>query len=144
VIEFATRDAEQTRELGKAIAGKLEAGDTLAFKGELGSGKTTLIQGIIKGLGITDRVQSPSFILIRTYQGGFEIKHVDLYRLNSAAVDSLHLEEIHNQEGVMLVEWAGRADWLPGRVSSVEIAFDPGDPQSRSITVTGPMEKRLK
>ena len=140
---FETRNPDETRELGRRIALSIQAGDVLAFKGELGSGKTTLIQGIIAGLGVGAKVQSPSFVLVRTYHADFEIKHVDLYRLDKAGVDGLHLEEIYNEDGVMLVEWADHAGWLPGTLSRVEMGFVPDDPLHRRITITGPIQKRL-
>lgn len=140
---FETRNPDETRELGRRIAPSIRAGDTLSFKGELGSGKTTLIQGIIEGLGVGEKVQSPSFVLVRTYHADFEIKHVDLYRLDQAGVDGLHLEEVYSEDGVMLVEWADHAGWLPGTLSRVEMAFVPDDPLHRRITVTGPIQKRL-
>jgi len=143
VIEFETENPDETRELGRRIARSILAGDVLALKGELGSGKTTLIQGIIEGLGVAERVQSPSFVLVRTYQADFEIKHVDLYRLDPQGADGLHLEEIYNEDGVMLVEWADHAGWLPGTLSRVEMAFVPDDPLHRRITVNGPIQKRL-
>lgn len=143
MIKLETRSPAETYKLGKRIARSIQAGDTLALKGELGSGKTTMIQGIIKGLGVDQRVQSPSFVLVRSYQADFEIKHVDLYRLDQAGVDGLHLEEIYNEDGVMLVEWSEHAGWLPGRVSFLEICFSPESQNHRRITISGPIQKRL-
>lgn len=143
MTEFETRSPDETRELGMRIAKVIQAGDTLAFEGELGSGKTTIIQGIIRGLGVDDRVQSPSFTLVRTYRARFQIKHVDLFRLQGAEVDALHLEEIYDEDGVMLVEWADHAFWLPGLVSNVEIRFLPADPDRRLLFITGAIEARL-
>ncbi|MBA7654928.1 hypothetical protein ES703_62823 [subsurface metagenome] len=141
---FETRNPDETRELGRRIARRIQAGDVLALKGELGSGKTTMIQGIIKGLGVDQRVQSPSFVLVRTYHADFEIKHVDLYRLDPQDVDGLHLEEIYNEDGVMLVEWSEHAGWLPGTLSRVEMVFVPDNPLHRRITISGPIQKRLR
>ncbi|MQY70699.1 tRNA (adenosine(37)-N6)-threonylcarbamoyltransferase complex ATPase subunit type 1 TsaE [bacterium] len=144
VTGFETRNPDETRELGRRIARRIQAGDVLALKGELGSGKTTMIQGIIKGLGVDQRVQSPSFVLVRTYHADFEIKHVDLYRLDPQDVDGLHLEEIYNEDGVMLVEWSEHAGWLPGTLSRVEMVFVPDNPLHRRITISGPIQKRLR
>lgn len=141
---FLTCGTEETRKLGGLISEELEPGDVLALTGELGSGKTTLIQGIMRGLGFKNRVQSPSFILVRTYEARLQVKHVDLYRLDSAAVDELHLDEIYDEKGIMLVEWAERADGYPGTVSNIEIIFDAERPDSRRIIVTGPLEERLR
>jgi tRNA threonylcarbamoyladenosine biosynthesis protein TsaE len=143
LIKLETRSPAETHKLGKRMARGIRAGDVLALKGELGSGKTTLIQGIIEGLGVGERVQSPSFVLVRTYQADFEVKHVDLYRLDPADADGLHLEEIYSEKGVMLVEWSDHAGWLPGALSRVEMVFVADDPLHRRITVTGPIQKRL-
>lgn len=129
--------------MGGLIAEKLEPADVLTLVGELGSGKTTLIQGILQGLGVEDRVQSPSFILVRTYQARLGAKHVDLYRLDTPGVDDLHLDEIFDDDGVMLVEWAERAREYPGVVSKIEISFDSENSDHRIITITGPLERRL-
>ncbi|MCK4333883.1 tRNA (adenosine(37)-N6)-threonylcarbamoyltransferase complex ATPase subunit type 1 TsaE [candidate division WOR-3 bacterium] len=143
MIKLETKSPAETYNLGRRIARGIRSGDVLAFKGELGSGKTTLIQGIIEGLGVAERVQSPSFVLVRTYHADFEIKHVDLYRLDPQGVDGLHLEEIYSEDGVMLVEWSDHAGWLPGRVSFLEICFSPENQNHRRITVSGPIQKRL-
>lgn len=139
-----TCSEEETRRLGERIASAIEPGEVLGLKGELGSGKTTLIQGVISALGVSDRVQSPSFILVRTYRGRCEIKHVDLYRLDIERVDELHLEEIYNPQGIMLVEWADRAGWLPGQVSTVELEFAGTNPDHRLVKIAGSLAGRIK
>jgi tRNA threonylcarbamoyladenosine biosynthesis protein TsaE len=143
MIKLETKSPAETHNLGRRIARSIRSGDVLALKGELGSGKTTLIQGIIEGLGVAERVQSPSFVLVRTYHADFEVKHVDLYRLDPQGVDGLHLEEIYSEDGVMLVEWSDHADWLPGVVSRIEMVFVPDNPLHRRITISGPIQKRL-
>ncbi len=142
-MRSVTLSAEETRALGSRIAKGLKPGDVLALYGELGSGKTTLIQGILSGLGFADRVQSPSFIIARTYDTVPRVKHVDLYRLETGAADSLHLEEIFDDDSVMLVEWAERASWFPGVVSKVEIRFVDGRPDERCIEIEGAIEERM-
>ena len=142
--EFVTKDTDQTLRMGRSWAWILAPGDTLAFTGVLGSGKTVLIRGIIEGLGVKDRVQSPSFVLIRSYAGRFPVKHVDLYRLNTQEVDGLYLEEIFDSDGIMLVEWAERASFLPGLVSKVRIELVPGQTGYRNIQLNGPLAQRFK
>lgn len=143
-MRIESTSADQTRQLGGIIAQVIHPGDVIALSGDLGAGKTTLIQAIIRGLGVSDRVQSPSFILVRTYEGKFVIKHVDLYRLEGGTVDDLHLEEIFNPGGVMLVEWSERASWLPGRVSTININFTPDASDNRIITISGPLSRGLE
>ncbi|MBD3286212.1 tRNA (adenosine(37)-N6)-threonylcarbamoyltransferase complex ATPase subunit type 1 TsaE [candidate division WOR-3 bacterium] len=141
--EFVTISESETRDLGRGWAEILEPADTLAIYGILGSGKTVLIQGIIQGLGVTDRVQSPSFVLIRTYAGRLPVRHVDLYRLQTDEVEGLYLEEIFDESGVMLVEWAERARYLPGLVSEVNIKYNKGEENQRRIKLEGPLAERL-
>jgi tRNA threonylcarbamoyladenosine biosynthesis protein TsaE len=139
---FETKSPEETRTLGMSIAGFLKPGDVLALKGELGSGKTTLIQGILKGLGFEGRVQSPSFIIVRTYNSHPEVRHVDLYRLEGKALDELHLEEIYSRNGIMLVEWADRSPWLPSDTSTIIVEFE--EENGRRFLIEGSIEERMK
>lgn len=141
--EFLTESADETRAVGGRLAPYLRPGDVLALEGTLGSGKTTLIQGMMRELGVRDRVQSPSFVLVRTYQAKFTVKHVDLYRLDPRDVEGLYLEEVYEEEGIMFVEWAERTDSLPGTVSRIQISFVPTDSEDRRIQLEGPLEKRL-
>lgn len=139
---FETTSAEETKSLGTRISGFLKPGDILALIGELGSGKTTLIQGILKGLGFEGRVQSPSFIIVRTYNTDPEVKHVDLYRLEGKALEELHLEEIYSRAGIMIVEWADRSPWLPSGTSLIMIEFEAEN--GRKFRFEGPLEERMK
>ncbi len=144
-MELKLSSLEETRNLALRIAQALEPQDVIVFDGDLGAGKTTLIQGIIHGLGFKGRVQSPSFSLVRTYLLDLEVKHVDLYRLSSESIDDLHLEEIFNPLGVMLIEWGGKAEYLPGRISKVKIRIpsNKNHPDNRIITIHGFLERRL-
>lgn len=110
---FHTADAAGTVALGRRIAAGLKAGDVVAFYGELGAGKTTLIKGICAGLGVADTVKSPSFVIISEYQGRLAVFHIDLYRIEStAALAGLGLDAYLGGDGVCLIEWAERAEAL--------------------------------
>lgn len=103
---------EETTAFGRQLAQALAPGDVVGLDGDLGAGKTCLIQGIAEGLGVTDVVSSPTFILLNIYDGaaGLRLYHFDLYRLTTAD----ELEEIGATEffgepgGISLVEWANR------------------------------------
>ena len=101
-------DADATRDLGRALAGVLRAGDLVVLSGDLGAGKTTLTQGIGAGLGVRGQVASPTFIIARVHPsltGGPALVHVDAYRLGSLAeVDALDLDT-SLEESVTVVEW---------------------------------------
>jgi tRNA threonylcarbamoyladenosine biosynthesis protein TsaE len=110
VIEFFSNSAEQTGRLGIQLGGLLHRGDLICLEGELGAGKTTLVQGIAAGWGSADTVTSPTFILVNIYRrgDGEEFAHLDAYRLESAAeADALDLDELLAR-GPMVVEWAPR------------------------------------
>jgi tRNA threonylcarbamoyladenosine biosynthesis protein TsaE len=98
-----------TKKLGKAFANKLKPGDIVCLNGELGSGKTTFVQGLAEGFGIKDFVRSPSFTIINEYRSkNIKLYHVDLYRLGSGDIDSIGLEEYLYGGGVCVMEWAER------------------------------------
>lgn len=105
IIETYSQD--ETRELGKAIGAKLEAGDVVCLTGDLGVGKTVLVQGIAEGLGIEEGICSPTFTLIQEYyEGRLPLYHFDVYRISNVTdMDELGYEEYFYGKGVCLVEW---------------------------------------
>jgi len=112
---FITNSFTQTQNLGKKFAEKLKTGGILALYGNLGSGKTTFVQGLAKGLGIKQKIISPTFIIIRKYNIRLKIKdlrinnfyHIDLYRIESEKdVKELGLEEIlEDPNNIIAIEW---------------------------------------
>ena len=105
-MEIITQSAQQTQKLGEKIGRDLKPPVFIALYGELGSGKTTFIQGLAKGLGIKKRITSPTFVFIKKYQPNFY--HIDLYRIEQTKeVKSLDLEEIFSEpKAVIAIEWA--------------------------------------
>lgn len=114
---FDSSSAEETRSLGKRLSAELKAGDVLLLEGELGAGKTCLVQGLCEGLGFSGEVSSPTFTLIQEYRGGrLPAFHIDLYRLEKPGeVEGLGLDEYFEAGGVCLVEWPERLGALPGQ-----------------------------
>jgi len=113
VIEIETETADRTRDVGRVIAGLLQPRDTVVLTGDLGAGKTTLVQGIGRGLGVKDHVASPTFTLVREYRGRLAVAHVDVYRLDRVQdVVDLGLDEIADGEAVLLVEWGDAVEEL--------------------------------
>ena len=109
-FEFISRSPEQTRRIGIHLGSGLQTQDVICLSGELGAGKTTLIQGIAQGWGSLDPVTSPTFVLINNYRktGGFEMNHLDAYRIQDAReAEDLDLTALL-AEGPLLVEWAER------------------------------------
>lgn len=119
---WVTNSPEETQSLGAALAERLAPGDLLALRGDLGSGKTCLIQGICRGLQVSGYVTSPTFILINEYAGRLHdrpvpVYHFDLYRIQTPdELEDLGAEEYFYGRGICLIEWAERAgDLLPPR-----------------------------
>ena len=110
--EVFSNSPEQTKRLGIQLGGLLELGDLVCLQGELGSGKTTLVQGIGAGWGSLDAVTSPTFVLVNVYRriDGAQLAHLDAYRLETAAeAVSLGIDELL-ERGPLVVEWADKID----------------------------------
>jgi tRNA threonylcarbamoyladenosine biosynthesis protein TsaE len=131
--ERITHSAAETEALAEELASRLAPGDLLLLAGELGSGKTTFVRGLARGLGATATVQSPTFTLVRVYPGRVQLAHADLYRLErTAELGDLGLEELL-EEGVVAVEWGDRLAPTGGRV--MEIGFEHRSETERVISL---------
>jgi tRNA threonylcarbamoyladenosine biosynthesis protein TsaE len=123
-------DAKATQMLGIELGKSLTAGSVLLLTGDLGSGKTTLVQGLAQGMGIDDSIVSPTFTIINEYSGDrLPLYHLDLYRLNPAEVDDLQLESywlgLETELGIVAIEWAERLSHLPSDYIQIELTYDP-------------------
>lgn len=121
---------------GRAFGASLEAPAVVALSGELGAGKTTLVQSICAALGVTEPVTSPTFALVHVYRGAAtQVFHLDLYRLNSPAeLDNLGWDEMLDARAIVLVEWPDRAaSRLPSHASQLTLWHIPGEPNKRRI-----------
>ena len=145
-LELVTSSAEETQALGERIGRLLQPGDVIALHGELGSGKTTLIQGLAKGAGLSpDVVKSPTFVLIREYAGAVPLIHVDGYRLEGA-VDAawLDLDTVFSPQKITVIEWAERfAGLLPPEVLEVRLAHVSANRRRISIESSGPRAREI-
>ncbi len=129
-----TKSAEQTQNLGEKIAGDLKSGGLICLYGDLGSGKTTFVQGLARGLGIKKRILSPTFLIVREYPNFY---HLDLYRLQKSQeiVDLGFKEMMENPQNVVVIEWAEKAkDLLPQK--RIEINFEIVNENERKITIS--------
>ncbi len=125
MMRFKSGSAEQTREFGRRLGGELQAGDVLLLRGELGSGKTVLVQGIAEGLGIDQRIPSPTFTLINEYAGRLPLYHCDFYRLQTQEeLQELGLEDYLYGDGVTAIEWPERMGKLMPE-DHLEIVMEP-------------------
>lgn len=142
----STHSPEATEAFGRRLGSRLRAGDVVALIGPLGSGKTVLARGIALGVGVTGYIASPSFVLIRQYDGPIRVYHIDLYRLERREeVAYLGLDDLIEGSGIAVVEWADRAPWiLPPDHLLIACAAGP-DAQTRvfTLTVSAAMRERL-
>ncbi len=130
---------DDTRAVGEAIASLLVPGDAVALTGELGAGKTTLVQGATRALGVTSAVASPTFTLVREYRGRIPVAHVDVYRLERLQdVVDLGLEEMIEEGDVLFVEWGDAVEGLlPESHLRVELTTAGPGTEARRIVVEG-------
>ena len=132
---------EATQQLGITLGETLNAGSVILLEGDLGAGKTTLVQGIGKVLGIIEPIVSPTFTLINEYpEGRIPLYHLDLYRLEPQEVTGLNLESywegIEVTPGIVAIEWAERMPYLPDSYLKVCLTYgENGDRQAEIITV---------
>ena len=125
-MEFFSRSAEQTCRVGMRLGGLLKIGDVVCLIGELGSGKTKLVQGITAGWGSLDPVSSPTYVLVNVYRqlDGKRLYHLDAYRLGSA-LEAIDLDlDFMLATGPLVVEWAERVqEALPDERLKVTLAY---------------------
>ena len=126
-----TNSAKETMLVGEKLAKKLKPGDIIALSGNLGSGKTTFTKGVGKGLGVKypRRINSPTFVLIKEYDGKMPLYHLDLYRLDDLKeIENLAIEEYIYGNGVTVIEWAEKIKCiLPKKRISVKLGIKGGN-----------------
>ena len=128
-LAVRTRSAGETTSLGSRIGSLLRPGEVVLLVGDLGTGKTTFVQGIASGLGIATLPRSPTFTMVHTYDGGtYPLVHVDLYRLDTSnEVLNLGLEELFEPPAVAVVEWGEKATTIVGdHYLELDFAWEPG------------------
>jgi tRNA threonylcarbamoyladenosine biosynthesis protein TsaE len=130
---------EETESLGAALGRRLHPGTVLAYRGDLGMGKTAFTRGLARGLGVTCRVTSPTFTIVNEYEGSIPLFHFDMYRLSSSdELFDIGWEDYLARGGVCAVEWSERVtDALPPETVWVEIARAAGHDDWRTIRIEG-------
>ncbi len=133
--EIASARPEETEDAGERLGRALGSGAVVALTGELGAGKTCFIQGLVRGLGVTGRATSPTFVLINQYPGRVPVYHVDAYRTESLTeLMDLGLLELLGGEGVTVIEWADKLEsLLPPE--AIHVHIDGVGDQPRAITI---------
>jgi tRNA threonylcarbamoyladenosine biosynthesis protein TsaE len=128
-VTARTGSPAETEALGERLAAELDPGDVVLVSGELGAGKTTLIRGAARALGVSEPVTSPTFMIGRTYEGRVPVSHLDLYRLTE--LDQEHqalLDDYVTPEAVSFIEWPRAAEPSLERITRrVELRHAGGD-----------------
>jgi tRNA threonylcarbamoyladenosine biosynthesis protein TsaE len=129
-VGITTESAEQTRALAAELASALPPDTTLALHGDMGVGKTTFVQGLAQGFGVSEHVTSPTFAIYSIYQGSARtLVHLDAYRLEKkSALDELLIEEFLQTPWCLAVEWPAKTgDWLPANAWHLTLSIVAGD-----------------
>ena len=128
---------QETRELGKRMAGKVTPGTVISLRGSLGAGKTVFAKGFAEGLGITEAIVSPTFTLVQEYDGRLKLYHLDLYRLSGEdEFESMGGEDFLYSDGVALIEWSEKIeDMLPDDTIFINITIN--EDLTRNIEIRG-------
>ena len=143
-MEVITASPQETQELARRLGQLANAGTVLLLAGPLGAGKTSFVQGLARGLGITGVVNSPTFTIVKEYRGRLPLFHFDLYRLEEAEeLWELGLDEYLDSVGVSALEWGERALALLPR-DHLLIRLEPKGPEEREITFTPTGSHHLK
>ena len=136
-MKITARNIEDTERLGKIIARCLEKGTVICLDGELGAGKTTLTKFIAKESGVKENIVSPTFTIIKEYEGKLPLYHMDVYRIDSEDdMYDLGYDEYIYSEGVTVIEWA---DLIKGILPEerIEIRMKRIDDEKREISIEG-------
>ncbi|MFB2877216.1 tRNA (adenosine(37)-N6)-threonylcarbamoyltransferase complex ATPase subunit type 1 TsaE [Floridanema aerugineum] len=140
--EILLANAAETRQLGIKLGRNLTAGVVILLSGDLGAGKTTLVQGIGAGLGISDPIVSPTFTLINEYpEGRLPLYHFDLYRLSPPEVEALNLESYWEggefSLGIVAIEWAEKLTYMPNNYLQIQLIYTPDDRRIAKLITLG-------
>lgn len=137
--EVTTSSPEQTIALGRQLASELDPPALILLYGDLGAGKTTLVKGIVGGLGLAaeEEVTSPSFVFVHAFRNHVRLYHVDLYRIEEPTeLETLGLDDLLAEQAVVVVEWAERLA-LPALTPAVRVYLDTVSDEQRRIRVEG-------
>ena len=137
-MEFLTRSEAETEALGAILGKKLQPGTVIAYYGDLGAGKTAFTRGLARGLGITDRITSPTYTIVNEYPGKVPLFHFDMYRLESSEdLFDIGWEDYLTRGGIIAVEWSERVEDSLEDALVIDIRKDPENPDCRLITIEG-------
>ncbi len=133
-MKYTSNSVEETIAIGQELMDSIEGDALIALKGNLGAGKTAFTKGIAKSLGIKEPITSPTFTLLKEYEGKRNLKHIDAYRLENMDSDPLALYDLMGEDAVIVIEWSEFIkDLYPDYLVEIEYI----DENTRNITITG-------
>ncbi len=143
-IRCRSSSPEETQAIAAAVASALRPGDVVSLSGDLGAGKTCFVQGAAGALGVRERVTSPTFVLVREYEGAFPILHLDVYRLrNLQELTDLGYEELLDPSWIVFIEWGDAVGpLLPDEILDVVIHAESEDARTIEVHARGPAWNR--
>lgn len=142
-MEIKINSLEETKELGLKLGSLLSPNTCLLLKGDLGAGKTTLTKSIGKALNVKKTINSPTFTILKSYQGDIKLHHIDAYRLEGLSQD-LGFEELFDDDAVVIVEWPDFiSDILPDEYLSISIKNGVGEERFYSLEAHGAKYEQL-
>ena len=136
-MEFITHSPRETEALGQKLGRCLPAGTVIAYRGDLGAGKTAFTRGLARGLGITDMVTSPTYTIVNEYLGGrLPLFHFDMYRLHSADdLFDIGWDDYLERQGICAVEWSENVE--DALEDPLTVTIEKTGEESRKITLEG-------
>lgn len=137
IYKYISNCAKNTIKIAEKFGKMLKAGDVIAFKGDLGAGKTTFTRGIVIGMGMPDEVTSPTYSIVNEYKGIINVYHFDMYRIQTAdELEAVGFFDYPKEKSVFIIEWAENImDFLPDNVITVRLLSI--DENCREIEIDG-------
>jgi tRNA threonylcarbamoyladenosine biosynthesis protein TsaE len=141
--ECVSKSAEETERAGERLGERLGPGSVVALSGELGTGKTCFVRGLARGLGVSQTVSSPTFVLVNHYHGRVPLFHVDAYRTQSLTeLLDLGLDDYLGSDGITVIEWADKLrPLLPAH--TIWVHLDGLGDEPRTISIAAPAGGRI-
>jgi len=130
-MEIITKSSKETFKAGELLAKELKSKKIICLEGDLGGGKTTFTQGLAKGLGIKERITSPTFVLIKEYEN---LIHIDCYRVQEKDLKKLDFKKILKSDKIKVIEWANKIKGLLPK-NKINIKFEFVDENTRRIII---------
>lgn len=131
--QYITNSLEETIELARKFADSIDSGCIITLEGDLGVGKTSFTKGIGDSLGIEEPIVSPTFTLLKQYEGRLKLNHIDAYRLENMSSDTLGLYDLMDEDAIVVIEWSNFIDDMI--ISDYHIKIEYLDDTQRKIEI---------